>query len=169
MSFTDSGESSKKLETTEHSSIKSCKRKTHCTRNLRTSGSQFSLVPTDFKTRQGEEHKTGMLCLRARQCHPAARPPEPGGQLLRKSCHFSERLEIFGMWWEAQGPPSSKNAEESLPNKTRDRRVAPLRFRLLAWPRGEAVNPLLQPPPASSCTLDCHRGHKPWKQCYHTV
>ena len=76
MSFTDSGESSKKLETTEHSSIKGCKRKTHFTRNLRTSGSQFSLVPTDFKARQGGEHKTGMLCLRACQCHPASLPSQ---------------------------------------------------------------------------------------------
>ena len=76
MSFTDSGESSKKLETTEHSSIKGCQRKTHFTRNLRTSGSQFSLVPTDFKARQGGEHKTGMLCLRACQCHPASHPSQ---------------------------------------------------------------------------------------------
>ena len=79
MSCTDSGESSKKLETTEHSSIKGCRRKTHCTRNRRTSGSQFSLVPADFKARQGGEHKKGMLCPRARQCHPASRPSQGVG------------------------------------------------------------------------------------------
>ena len=79
MSFTDSGESSKKLETTEHSSRKGCKRKTRCTQNLRTSGSQFSLVPTDFKARQGGEHKKGMLCPRARQCLPASRPSQGAG------------------------------------------------------------------------------------------
>lgn len=79
MSFTDSGESSKKLETTEHSSRKGCKRKTHSTQNLRTSGSQFSLVPTDFKARQGAEHKKGMLCPRARQCLPVSRQSQGVG------------------------------------------------------------------------------------------
>ena len=79
MSFTDSGESSKKLETTEHSSRKGCKRKTRCTQNLRTSGSQFSLVPTDFKARQGGEHKKGMLCPRPRQCLPASHPSQGAG------------------------------------------------------------------------------------------
>jgi len=107
MSFTDSGESSKKLETTEHSSIKSCKRKTHCTRNLRTSGSQFSLVPTDFKTRQGEEHKTGMLCLRARQCHPAARPPARARGSAPKE-ELPLLREVGNIWNVVGGPRTTQ-------------------------------------------------------------
>ena len=100
MSFTDLGESSKKLETTEHSSRKDCKRKTRCTQNLRTSGSQFSLVPTDFKARQGGEHRKE-CCARgpasASQPPAQAKGPAPEEEL--------PPLRETGNIWNVVGGP----------------------------------------------------------------
>ena len=102
MSFTDSGESSKKLETTEHSSRKGCKRKPAVPKILELQALSSLLFQQTSKPDKGESTRKE-CCARgptsASQPPTRARGPAPEEEL--------PPLREAGNIWNVVGGPST--------------------------------------------------------------